>query len=67
MNGEKIDIDIVIDQTTQKLIETLSTSGLTVGIMMLIVGDIMHTLQMQKESKMMHQMDAGKEEANGTD
>jgi hypothetical protein len=61
MNDEKIDIDVMIDQTANKLVEVLSNSGLTVGIMMLILGDIMQTLRIQKEEKMMHQADAGKE------
>ena len=61
MNDEKIDIDVMIDQTESKLVEVLSNSGLTVGIMMLILGDIMQTLRIQKEEKMMHQVDAGKE------
>lgn len=62
MNDEKIDIDVMIDQTTDRLVEVLSNSGLTVGIMMLILGDIMQTLRIQKQEKMMHQADAGKEE-----
>ena len=65
MNNKHIDIDVVIDQTTQKLIDVLSSSGLTVGIMVLIIGDILHTLQIQKEDKLMHQQDAGKEESDG--
>ena len=61
MNNEKVDIDIIIDQTTDRLVNVLSNSGLTVGIMMLILGDIMQTLRIQKEAKMVHQADAGKE------
>lgn len=53
MNEGKIDIDIVIDQTGEKIIDVLSRSGLTVGIMMLIIRDIMHTLEIQKTNKMM--------------
>jgi hypothetical protein len=65
MNNKLIDIDVVIDQTTQKLIDVLSSSGLTAGIMVLIIGDLLHTLQIQKEDKLMHQQDAGKEESDG--
>lgn len=57
----EIDIDVAIDQTTKKLVDTLRASGLSVGIMMLILGDIMHSMMLEKMAP------PEKREKDGTD
>lgn len=57
-----MEVDKKISETTEKVLDALNSSGLTLGIMSLILKDILHTIDAQM------QVNLHKEESvNGTD
>ena len=57
-----MEVDKKISETTEKVLDALNSSGLTLGIMSLILKDILHTIEVQI------QVNLHKEESvNGTD
>lgn len=55
-----MDVDKKIIDTQQQLVEVLNGSGLTFGIMILILKDILRTLEIQQQAQMLKEQ--GKED-----
>lgn len=56
-----MDVDKKIIETEEAVTQALNSSGLTLGIMQLILKDVLHIIQMQQMTQI-QQNDAGKEE-----
>ncbi len=57
-----MEVDKKISETTEKVLDALNSSGLTLGIMNLILKDILHTINAQMQVNL-HKED----ETDGTD
>ena len=58
-----MDVDKKIFDTEQQLVGVLNGSGLTFGIMILILKDILRSLEVQQQQQMIRQ-EQGKEETD---
>lgn len=56
-----MDVDKKIIETEEAVTQALNSSGLTLGIMQLILKDVLHIIQIQQMTQI-QQNDAGKEE-----
>lgn len=56
-----MDVDKKIIETEEAVTQALNSSGLTLGIMQLILKDVLHIIQMQQMTQI-QQNDTGKEE-----
>ena len=59
--ADNMDVDKKIIETEEAVTQALNSSGLTLGIMQLILKDVLHIIQMQQMTQI-HADDAGKEE-----